>query len=149
MNKVNYQIRNASLQDIPDIIELSNQLGYPSSESEIRKRLESIYSSDDHAVFVAYSLENKVLGWIHVYKHQSVQSGFFAEIGGFIVSNAFRGIGIGKWLLKSVEQWTSQKNLFKLRVRSQTKREDAKRFYSKKGFVVTKQQWVFDKEIKK
>ncbi|MCP4348545.1 MAG: GNAT family N-acetyltransferase [Desulfobacterales bacterium] len=145
MNRTFYKIRNATINDVSDISELSNQLGYPSSEAEIKERLDSVLNSDDHAIFVAYQPDQKVIAWIHVYKRQSVESGFFAEIGGFIVSEAFRSKGIGKHLLKAVENWTIQKNLPKLRVRSQIKREDAKRFYSNMGFSVSKKQRVFDK----
>ena len=148
MNKDFYHIRNAIISDASDISELSNQLGYPSSVDETKERLESILSSDDHIIFIAYLPRNKVIGWIHAYKCQSVESGFFAEIGGFIVAEAFRVKGIGRHLLKPVEKWAMQKNLPKLRVRTQIHRDDAKQFYSNMGFTVTKKQRVFDKEMK-
>ncbi|MFC1858607.1 GNAT family N-acetyltransferase [Thermodesulfobacteriota bacterium] len=148
MNKEFYQIRNATIEDVSDISELSNQLGYPSSKDETKERLKSILSSKDHAIYVANLPENKVIGWIHAYKRQSVESGFFAEIGGFIVSKAFRGKGVGKHLLKPIEKWTRQMRLPKLRVRSQLQRDDAKQFYANMGFTVTKKQRVFDKIMK-
>ena len=148
MHKTFYKIRTATIKDASDISELSNQLGYPSSVSEIKERLESILSSDDHTMFVAYSSGNKVIAWIHAYKRQNVESGFFAEIGGFIVSEAFRGKGIGRNLLEAIEKWTLQNKLPKLRVRSQIQRDDAKQFYSNMGFTISKKQLVFDKSMK-
>ncbi len=147
MSKRLYEIRNATINDVSDIAELSNELGYPSSETEIKDRLNSILSLDDHTLIVAYQPLNKVIAWIHAYKRQSVESGFFAEIGGFIVSEAFRGKGIGSHLLNAIEKWTKMKSLPKLRVRSQIKREDAKEFYSNMGFSLSKRQRVFDKKL--
>lgn len=140
-----YDTRNATLEDALDISELSTQLGYPSSEPEMRERLYSILNSNDQTVFVAFKTDGKVIGWIHVCKCQRLESGCLAEIGGFIVSKAFRGKGIGKQLLKNVEDWTVQNKLPKLRVRSKIERKDAKKFYSKMGFSVSKKQIVFDK----
>ena len=148
MNKDSYQIRNATIDDAADIWELSNQLGYPSSMDETKERLESILSSEDHIIIVAHIHGNKVIAWIHAYKRQSIESGYFAEIGGFIVSKAFRRKGIGRQLLKPIEKWTTQKKLPSLRVRTQIHRDDAKQFYSNMGFTVTKKQRVFDKEMK-
>ena len=142
-----YEIRDGTMDDAQDIRELSEQLGYPASESEIISRLESILGSDDHMMCVAVQPDGKVIAWIHVFKCQTVESGRFAEISGFIVDEAYRGKGVGKQLLEVAEQWTSHKKLPKLRVRSRIEREDAKAFYSKMGFSVSKNQSVFDKPM--
>jgi len=128
MTKISYDMRDATIDDAPDIRELSEQLGYPASETEIKIRLESIISSDDHKVCVAVQPNGNVIAWIHVFKCQTVESGFFAEIAGIIVSEAFRNKGIGKRLLEVAQKWTTQKKLPKLRVRTQIEREDATHF---------------------
>ncbi len=145
MYKKIYEIRNATINDVPDISELSKQLGYPSLEHEIKERLESMLASNNQTIFVACQSGGQVIAWIHVYKRQSIESGLFAEIGGFIVSKAFQGKGIGNHLLKHIENWTIEKRLPKLRVRTQTKREDTQKFYAKAGFTVSKEQVAFDK----
>jgi GNAT superfamily N-acetyltransferase len=140
-----YDIRNAKTEDALDISELSMQLGYSSSEYEMKERLDSILNSDDQTVFVAFQTDGKVIAWIHILKCPRVESDCFAEIGGFIVAKEFRGKGIGRRLLKTVEDWAEQKKLHRLRVRSKIEREDAIKFYSKCGFSVLKTQAVFDK----
>lgn len=140
-----FQIRTASLEDSSGISKLSDQLGYPSSTVAIKERLESILSLDDHVIFVAFLTGPKIIGWIHAYKRQSVESGPFAEIGGFIVAKKFRGKGVGRLLLKAIENWALQMRLPILRVRSQIQRGDAKQFYTNMGFTITKIQNVFDK----
>ena len=142
MNKESFNIRNATLDDISDICSLSEELGYINSEHEIRERLNYILNSNEHVVLVAFLADQKVVGWIHLFEAQRIESGKFAEIGGFVVSKKYRNIGIGKQLLKVAEAWTLKKALPKLRVRSDIEREDAKIFYSKVGFSITKKQRV-------
>jgi GNAT superfamily N-acetyltransferase len=147
MNKESFNIRNASLDDISDIYKLSQELGYINSEYEIRERLNYILNSNEHLVVVAFLSDRKVVGWIHLFEAQRIESGKFAEICGFVVKKEYRNIGIGKKLLKAAEEWTLKKKLPKLRIRSKIEREDAKKFYSKMGFLITKKQRVFDKKI--
>ena len=144
-----FEIRNATINDSPDISELSKELGYPTSEFEVREHLNSILNSTNHIVYVAFLSDGKVIAWIHIFEAQRVESKSFAEIGGLIVSETFRNKGIGKKLLKVAEEWTQNINFSKLRVRSKIEREDAKKFYSNIGFSVSKQQRVFDKIMNK
>jgi len=131
------------------ISELSKQLGYPTCESDIKERLNTILNSNDHIVYVAFVPNGKTIAWIHIYKAQRIESGALAEIGGFIVSESFRSKGIGKKLLEEAEKWSISKKLPKLRVRSKIEREDAKQFYSNMGFSISKKQRVFDKIMNK
>ena len=149
MNTKLFKIRNATINDASDISELSKQLGYPTCEPDIKERLNTILNSDDNVVYVAFITSGKVIAWIHIYKAQRIESGAFAEIGGFIVSESSRNKGIGKKLLEVAEKWAISKNLPKLRVRSKIEREDAKQFYSNMGFSIAKKQRVFDKIINK
>jgi len=149
MTNISYEIRDGTIDDASDICDLSDQLGYPVSEAEMAERLDSILNSDDHRVCVAVQPDGTVIAWIHVFKCQTVESGLFAEIGGIIVSEAFRRKGIGQQLLKMAKRWIAQQKLQKLRVRTQIEREDAEAFYLKTGFSVSKHQRVFDKVIDK
>ena len=142
-----FEIRNATINDASDISELSKQLGYSTSEADVIERLRAILNSDDHIVYVAFLPNGKTIAWIHVCTAQRVESGSFAEIVGFVVSEAFRRKGIGRKLLEAVENWTVQKKLPKLRARSKIEREDAKEFFLNMGFSVSKQQRVFDKRM--
>ena len=147
INKKLFNIRNASFDDISDSCRLSEALGYLNSESEIQDRLNYILNADAHLVLVAFLSKRKVIGWLHIFEAQRIESGKFAEIGGFVVDREYRNIGVGKKLLKAAEEWALKKNLPKLRVRSKIEREDAKEFYLKMGFSITKKQRVFDKNL--
>jgi GNAT superfamily N-acetyltransferase len=147
MNTTSFEIRNATIDDASDISKLSTQLGYPAQDSEVKDRLDTILKSDDHTVLIAALPDGKTIAWIHVYKAHRVESGVFAETGGFIVSETFRNKGIGKKLLEAAEKWAISKKLSKLRVRSEIEREDAKQFYLNMGFSISKIQSVFDKYL--
>ncbi len=140
-------IRHAKSLDASDISGLSNQLGYPTNPKDTLDSLSPLLSSENHVVIVAELSDGTIVGWIHVFKAQRIESGVFAEIGGFIVSEKFQGKGIGRKLLQETEKWAKHKKLTKVRVRSKIEREDATKFYTNMNFSQTKQQNVFDKSI--
>ncbi len=140
-------IRNAGSSDFSAICRLSSELGYVNSKGEIRQRLNHILVQEDQAVFAAVLPDDRVIGWVHLFEAQRIESGKFAEIGGLIVAEAYRGIGVGTKLLRACETWACQRHLSKLRVRSRRERHGAAGFYSRMDFKMVKEQRVFDKMI--
>lgn len=142
----NISIRPAKIADVESLSVLSHQLGYPTDSKVMEKRLKEMIGKDDHCVFVA--TENKhILGWIHGFIALRVESDNFTEIGGMVVDEKNRNKGLGTLLVKAVENWSKEKNCFRMRVRSNTKRNDAHRFYQNLGFETLKHQTVFGKNI--
>lgn len=142
------QIRLATPDDAPAVRALSQQLGYPISESEMKKNLDGVIQSQDAAVYVA-SENNKVIGWIYLFKKFDLVTGMLFEIGGLVIDENYRNRGIGKKLVQEANNWCTSSGGSKLRVRSQLKRKDAHRFYLNLGFAETKEQKVFDLVINK
>jgi GNAT superfamily N-acetyltransferase len=145
MDSIN--IRKAALTDAAAVTELSAQLGYPTSVGQLQNRLSAILNSNEHTVFVACLSEGNVIGWIHVFLTQRVESNPFAELGGLVVSEHYKRKGVGKRLLAAAEEWARQKGLLKLRVRSRIQRNDARAFYEHMGFSISKDQHVFEKPL--
>ena len=141
-------IRQVKTEDAGEIVRLSEQLGYPSSLEQVQRRIGQIIDSQQDQVFVAVSGNGDVVGWIHVFAVVRLESEPFAEIGGIVVDSGYRNRGIGKALLGSAEEWTAQKNLTKLRVRSRTSRDEAHCFFKNFGFTQSKTQNIFDKLIR-
>lgn len=139
-------IRLADIRDAESLAELSGQLGYPSTESELVDRLTSILRRDDHLVLVA-EREAKIVGWLHAFMALWVESPPFAEIGGLVVARAERGHGIGRQLVLAATQWAHMKGVHAIRVRSNVVRKEAHDFYSHIGFRQLKAQTVFSMDI--
>ncbi|MGB5986683.1 MAG: GNAT family N-acetyltransferase [Desulfobacterales bacterium] len=142
------EIRNASIHDAASLADLSTQLGYPSSFRQAADRLGVTLRSSEHLVLVACFPDGVVVGWVHVFLALRVESDSFAEVGGFVVSEQYRGRGIGRALLVAAEDWVRRRGIVKLRVRSHSTRREAHAFYEQLGFSMTKEQHVFDKSWK-
>ena len=70
-----------------------------------------------------------------------------SELGGFVVTEQYRGRGIGRALLMAAEGWVRSLGIKKLRVRVRSTRHDAQAFHQRLGFSRTKDQQVLDKRI--
>lgn len=140
-------VRDATLDDDLAIEHLSAQLGYASSVEKTAVRLRSLLGSPEHAVLVICRSNEAVVGWVHVFKAQRLESDWFAELGGFVVAESHRGQGLGRLLLAGAERWAVANGARSIRVRTRVDREQAPLFYSRMGFSKTKEQSVFDKKL--
>src|SRR5206468_3603151 len=104
-NGTKLKIRRAKSADAPQIAVLSGQLGYPATTAEVRKRLAAIRPASQHAVFVADSPENGVIGWTHVSKQPLLEVEIRAEVNGLVVAEGHRSLGAGALLLAAAEEW--------------------------------------------
>lgn len=142
-----YTVRDARPEDTEALARLSGEFGYPSTASDVARRLPQVLGKDDQRVLVATDEGDRPIGWIHVYVAYRIESDPFAEIGGMVVTEVRRSAGIGADLLARAEQWATQRGLRHLRVRSNVIREDAHRFYRRAGYTSTKTSAVFVKEL--
>jgi len=135
-------IRAAVKQDFERIIFLSHELGYKIEVKELQyKRLENIINSSVDYLFV-YECEGIIKGWIHFFIANRITSDSFVEIGGLVVDSKTRREGIGRSLVEYTKKWSS-KNLYSIRVRCNSKRENTQLFYEALNFSNKKTQFVF------
>lgn len=135
-------IRPAEPVDAAAVSRLSAQLGYNASPADTEAYIAELTQNPFDGVYVAI-VDGFVAGWMHVFRTLRLESGVFAEIGGLVVDEQFRGRGIGEKLVAQAREWCREQNISNLRVRSNVKRTDAHRFYIKAGFTASKQQQVF------
>ncbi len=140
------RLRAASEADSSRIAALSGQLGYHASTTEITNRLRLLLPSKDQLLMVATS-GHEVIGWIHAAFSMRVETPAFVEIYGLVVDESYRRSGVGKILVKRVEDWARQFNCELVRVRSNIRRSESHPFYLKLGFREIKQQTVYNKHI--
>lgn len=142
-----FEVRAASLQDVEWITSLSHQLGYEVTRDEVVERLRFILDADDHILIAAYSAAGEAAGWVHAHIVCFVESERFVEIGGLVVDVQHRRKGAGRALMLAVEDWARQKQVRRIRLRSNVIRKEAHTFYRSLGYCIDKTQFVFSKQV--
>ncbi len=139
-------VRQLTVDDAEEVAELSAQLGYSADASVVRRRLQAMSDAPDRVALGAV-LDGRLIGWIDASVERHLQSDDVVDIGGLVVRDGARGLGIGRRLCAEIEQWTRSKGIGRVRVRSQIKREDAHRFYLRDGYEIVKTSRVFEKSV--
>ncbi len=139
-------VRRATLDDAGVLASLAGELGYPSTEAQMRTRLTRVLASAFDVVFVAV-IDDEIGGWIHVTDSISVENDAHAEIRGLVVHEPQRSRGIGAILVNAAEQWARERGLTRMRVRSNVTRERTHRFYERLGYLTKKTSKSFDKRL--
>jgi GNAT superfamily N-acetyltransferase len=139
-------IRRLSAEDAEAAAELSGELGYRCTTEDLRERIEELSCTADRVAFAAV-LDDQIVGWIDAAMERHLQYAASAVIGGLVVRENTRGLGVGRRLCVEVEEWARSKSIPVVRVRSQIKREDAHRFYLRDGYSKVKTSLVFEKRV--
>jgi GNAT superfamily N-acetyltransferase len=141
------KIRRAKSSDAARIAVLSGQLGYRATAAQMRERLRGIALASQHAVFVAESAEDGVIGWVHVSRQPLLEVEIRAEINGLVVAEGQRSAGAGARLLAAAEDWARKHGCKGMSVRSNVIRERAHQFYERHGYEHYKTQKSFRKPL--
>ncbi len=139
------KIRRAKSADAPRIAALSGQLGYPATAAQMRERMRGIAPASQHAVFVAESARDGVIGWVHVSRQPLLEVELRAEVNGLVVAEGQRSLGAGARLLAAAEDWARKHGCKGMSVRSNVIRERAHQFYERHGYEHYKTQKSFRK----
>lgn len=140
-------IRRARLGDARVIAELSGQLGYPTPEREMGRRLATLLRGRQGAVLVAESPAHGVVGWLHVSLTPLLEVPLRAEVNGLVVREGQRSLGAGAKLLEAAERWARARRCRSMSVRSNVVRDRAHAFYLRNGYQHYKTQKAFRKDL--
>ena len=135
------RIRGARPDDAPALAELSSQLGYPSTERQVRERL-SLLLDPERELLVADAPDGPA-GFIDVHVQRVVESDAYGEVGGLVVAAAHRGEGLGAALLAAAADWSRARGLERLWIRADRARVGPHEFYEAIGCAVVKDQRVY------
>jgi GNAT superfamily N-acetyltransferase len=139
-------IRAPQPEDYPRLAELAGELGYPSTASDIARRLGRLAAiSPQHTVFVGQRQGEPIVGWICVALQGTIESEPHAEITGFVVGKEFRSQRVGEQLLARAEAWAREHDVTSVRLRSNVIRDRAHAFYLREGYEHYKTQKAFRK----
>jgi GNAT superfamily N-acetyltransferase len=145
--KLNVGVRRARSTDAARIAVLSGQLGYPTTEKQMKARLKEALKDKDGACFVAESREGGLIGWVHVSTTPLLEVERRAEVKGLVVYETARSHGAGAALLAAAEKWARGKRCKSMSVRSNVLRERAHGFYLRNGYEHYKTQKAFRKGL--
>jgi GNAT superfamily N-acetyltransferase len=139
-------IRPARVSDAEDIAQLTGQLGYEVSASDVAVRLSRILSRSDQQLLVA-ELDDRPVGWLHAAISEYVDAEAFVVIGGLVVDSRHRRKGIGRRLTEEAEEWARKRGYSIVRLSSTSARTGAHRFYQQLGYTNIKTQYAFIKAL--
>jgi GNAT superfamily N-acetyltransferase len=135
------------IEDVTAVTELARQLGYPSTNDEIQNRFERMQKEPGNHVLVARATDGTACGWIHLRHDFSLGSDPRLEVAGLVVDEKVRGQGIGAQLMAEAEKHARAHGLHLIRLRSNTSRAGAHRFYERLGYAIKKTSHLFVKEL--
>jgi GNAT superfamily N-acetyltransferase len=139
-------VRPISPGDCHAVAQLTAQLGYERTAEQVRQWVQELGAHPHQAAFVA-ELDGEVVAWIEVSLARHLQSQTFGLIGGLVVRDGRRGLGIGRKLCGEAERWTLRHGATTIRVTSRSTREAAHRFYLRDGYRQSKISMVFEKTL--
>ena len=143
-------LRYLKATDVETICVINKEaLGYAFSPEETARQLAKL-SQDPHHFLLGYedSTNHDLLGYVHAEVYESLYSNAGFNILALAVSPQMQGKGIGKALLKGLEQETEKRGYKFIRLNSADHRIGAHTFYEKVGYICDKMQKRFIKLLK-
>jgi GNAT superfamily N-acetyltransferase len=145
MSDTGCRIRDAELNDAPELAVLMCELGYETKRAEMETRLKLILSHPAYKTFVAV-MDGRVCGMIGTLTLQSYEHN---DAGGRILAlvtfNRARRRGIGRALIATAEKDFAQRGIVRIAVDTRLTREDAHKFYESLGYE--RNGWRFVKQL--
>lgn len=96
-------IRHATIHDLPELISLLTELGYPCTIDDLTLRFERYMQNPGYGVAVC-DVDNQIVGLVVWSKTDLfLLNGTRIRIEGLVVASSYRGKGIGKKLITFME----------------------------------------------
>lgn len=139
------EIRECRAEDSQRIYEINKYaFGYDYPPDKTRVRLEQILARPTDRVFVA-CVDGFAAGYLHGCDYECTYSDPLKNIMAIAVDERFRGMGIGRALLESLEDWARDCGCCGVRLVSGFNRTHAHGFYQHCGYTLRKDQKNFIK----
>lgn len=132
-------IRPIGRSDAARLAVLLGQLGYPTDEAEVHRRLD--YWLDDPASVLLGADDDGLLvgvAALHVGPILEV-TGKFGRLVALVVDDRYRGRGVGRALVAGIEQRALDLGCTLLEVTSSAHRDASHRFYQRMGYADTQE----------
>lgn len=145
MSDAGWWIRDAELNDAPELAVLMCELGYQTDRTEMGTRLELILLNPAYKTFVAI-MDGSVCGMIGTltcpsYEHNDASGRILA----LVTSSTARCRGIGRALIATAEKDFARRGIRRVSLDTRLTREDAHKFYQLLGYE--RNGWRFVKQL--
>lgn len=128
-------VRQAGTGDAGDVAALLEILGYPCTRDEAAERI-ALVQSDRRQVLLLAECDGHVQGMVAMETLYSVAHGSeLARITALVVAPAWERQGVGRRLLREVEQRARQSRIARIEVTSNARRSAAHAFYRGCGYA--------------
>jgi N-acetylglutamate synthase-like GNAT family acetyltransferase len=135
-------IRAATEADAAALVPLLDELGYPSEEAAVARRLATLVADDASDVWVA-ERDGAIVGLVGTYINALItRDARLCRITAMVVAEGARGAGVGRALLDRIEAHARERGCDRLEVTSAERRADAHEFYEALGFEGTSRRFV-------
>jgi len=127
-------VRDARPSDLPALVPLLTDLGYPTPPETVASRLESVTSSGARVLVAESDGEVRAVAVVHpmVTLHRPAPVAYLSAL---VVATHARGLGLGRALVDAAAALGAQWGCGFLELTSNDRRVDAHRFYTSLGFV--------------
>ncbi|KNH35893.1 GNAT family N-acetyltransferase [Exiguobacterium acetylicum] len=132
-------VRSWITNDLPQLVGLMAQLGYPASEDELRERFTRVTRHPDYELLVLED-DDMLLGCVGLFQAQAFEHDMtYVRIVAFVVNAKHRRQGIGRRLIQAAEDWAHERGATAVLLNSgnRPEREAAHHFYQAMGYSVT------------
>jgi N-acetylglutamate synthase-like GNAT family acetyltransferase len=140
--KIRYRV--VTKDDEENLVILMQNLGYKVDNTLLAIRVQELHNQGSE-IFVA-ELSGIVIGCVNAIIDIRLAEGKFGEIVSLVVSEKYRGYGVGKGLVQYAESWL-RKRCSTIRVRANAMRSEAHAFYQTLGYQEIKTQKIFIKNV--
>lgn len=145
MSDTGWWIRDAELNDAPELAVLVCELGYQTDRTEMETRLELILLNPAYKTFVAI-MDDSVCGMIGALTYPSYEhNDASGRILALVTSSTARRRGISRALIATVEKDFAQRGIRRVSLDTRLTREDAHKFYQLLGYE--RNGWRFVKQL--
>ncbi|MEO5566815.1 MAG: GNAT family N-acetyltransferase [Luteimonas sp.] len=128
------RVRPAAVGDASDVARLLDHLGYPCSNAEAAERI-AIVMSDRRQHLLLAEVDGEACGLISLYTLYSLAHGSeLARITSLVIAPEHARTGIGRLLLREVEQLSRHHGIQRIEITSNARRVDAHAFYRTCGY---------------
>ena len=125
---------------------LLTQLGYDTTEAELKRRFDEVSSAPEHSLLVAETA-GRVIGLMHVFARPALENPREAVVQAIVVDEGFRRSGAGRHLMAAAEHWGSERGCQSVVLSSNIARAPAHAFYAALGYRVSATSLVLRKEL--